>query len=83
MVSTAGTTVSVLLEWRFPNAGLRGHRSRNIQKFSVFILYMVPSHNAICTVNIDLLYYTKTAAEKSTAVRKTAICISNYIHYSL
>ena len=30
MVSTAGTTVSVLLEWRFPNAGLRGHRSRNI-----------------------------------------------------
>ena len=30
MVSTAGTTVSVLSEWRFPNAGLRGHGGRNI-----------------------------------------------------
>jgi len=27
----------------------------------------------ICTVNIDLLYYTKTAAEKSTVVSKTGI----------
>ncbi|MDY6289871.1 MAG: hypothetical protein SPL86_00120, partial [Succiniclasticum sp.] len=51
-------------------------------KFSVFILYMVPSHNAICTVNIDLLYYTKTAAEKSTAVRKTGICTLQMLNKS-
>ena len=31
MVSTTGTAVSVLPEWRFPNAGLRGHGGRNIQ----------------------------------------------------
>ena len=31
MVSTAGTAVSVFPEWRFPNAGLRGHGGRNIQ----------------------------------------------------
>ena len=30
MVSTTGTAVSVLPEWRFPNAGLRGHGGRNI-----------------------------------------------------
>ena len=30
MVSTAGTAVSVFPEWRFPNAGLRGHGGRNI-----------------------------------------------------
>jgi hypothetical protein len=28
---------------------------------------------SICTINFDLLNYNKTAAEKSTAVRKTAI----------
>ena len=32
MVSTAGTAVSVFPEWRFPNAGLRGHGGRNIQQ---------------------------------------------------
>ena len=30
MVSTTGTAVSVLPEWRFPNAGLHGHGARNI-----------------------------------------------------
>ena len=34
MVSTAGTAVSVFPEWRFPNAGLRGHGGRNIQIIS-------------------------------------------------
>ena len=33
MVSTAGTAVSVFPEWRFPNAGLRGHGGRNIQRY--------------------------------------------------
>lgn len=31
MVSTIGTTVSVLLEWLFPNAGLHGHKGWIIQ----------------------------------------------------
>lgn len=46
MVSTAGTAVSVFPEWRFPNAGLRGHGGRNIQLFDTMNQY-----NRIGTVN--------------------------------
>ena len=32
MVSTTGTTVSIIPEWRFPNSGLQGHGGRNIHQ---------------------------------------------------
>ena len=41
MVSTAGTAVSVFPEWRFPNAGLRGHGGRNIHYTLAFYVSAV------------------------------------------
>ena len=38
MVSTAGTAVSVFPEWRFPNAGLRGHGGRNIHLIALGLM---------------------------------------------
>ncbi|MBQ9572403.1 MAG: hypothetical protein IJR22_03295, partial [Acidaminococcaceae bacterium] len=59
------------------SATASGTRYKTLSPSALSIISFIhwTSQTPIYTVNIDLLYYTKTAAVKSTAVRKTGIYV--------
>ena len=61
MVSTAGTAVSVFPEWRFPNAGLRGHGGRNI-------------HDYICIEELPIMFWYRTNSLGFISVNHKTTC---------